>query len=157
MKRLRRISIVLFMISVIVFGVFWYREKIKKDQTGPVFHVDNGALMISVKDDDTSLLNGITASDVKDGDVTSAVTPKPRAMPRVSVVLPTPTSPSNSIITGALSVRPRFSPYLSISVSEWTNMNIFYHILEIYLWLTQVNPSSATLRNKKETSLRLSC
>lgn len=73
MKRLRRISIVLFMISVIVFGVFWYREKIKKDQTGPVFHVDNGALMISVKDDDTSLLNGITASDVKDGDVTDSI------------------------------------------------------------------------------------
>ena len=79
---------------------------------------------------------------VKDGDVTSVVTPKPRAMPRVSVVLPTPTSPSSSIITGALSVRPSFSPYLSISVSEWTNMNIFYHILEIYLWLNEVGMSN---------------
>lgn len=73
MKRLRRISIFLFMISVIVFGLFWYREKIQKDQTGPEFQGERDPLMISVKDDDTALLNGITAFDAKDGDVTDSI------------------------------------------------------------------------------------
>lgn len=73
MKRLRRISIFLFMISVTVFGLFWYREKIQKDQTGPEFQGEREALMISVKDDDTALLNGIKAIDAKDGDVTDSI------------------------------------------------------------------------------------
>ncbi len=73
MKRLRRISILIFVISIVVFGLFWYREKIQKDQTGPEFQGERETLVISVKDDDTALLKGITAFDAKDGDVTDSI------------------------------------------------------------------------------------
>lgn len=73
MKRLRRVSIILFIISVIVFGIFWYKERILEDQTGPVFSMDGNTFTISVKDDESALLSGITASDAKDGDVTKSI------------------------------------------------------------------------------------
>lgn len=73
MRRLRTLSIILFILSVIVFGVYLYKERILKDQTGPVFQADNSTLVISVKDDESSLLNGLTATDQHDGDVTDSI------------------------------------------------------------------------------------
>lgn len=73
MRRLRTISAVLFLASIILFGVYWYREKISKDQTGPVFSVGDGMLTISVRDGEDALLRGITASDAADGDVTDSI------------------------------------------------------------------------------------
>ena len=73
MRRLRTISIMLFLASVVLFGIYWHREKIVKDQTGPVFHVENNILTVSVKDDEKVLLNGITASDAGDGDVSESI------------------------------------------------------------------------------------
>ena len=73
MRRLRTISMVLFLASVIVFGVYWYRERIAKDQTGPLFHIDSEVLTVSVKDGDEALLQGITATDVGDGDVSDSI------------------------------------------------------------------------------------
>ena len=73
MKRLRKLSIILFIISVVIFGIYWYREKILKDQTGPVFNYESYTFTVSVKDDDSALLQGITATDKKDGDVTDSI------------------------------------------------------------------------------------
>ena len=73
MRRLRTISMVLFLASVILFGVYWYREKIVKDQTGPVFHIDGDVLTVSVKDGEEALLKGITAADAGDGDVSDSI------------------------------------------------------------------------------------
>ena len=73
MKRLRTMSIILFIISVIVFGIFWYKERILEDQTGPVFSMNDSTFTISVKDNEAALLKGITAADAKDGDVTSSI------------------------------------------------------------------------------------
>lgn len=72
-KRLRNMSIILFITSVIIFGIFLYKEWVLEDQTGPVFNVNDNTFMISVKDDESALLNGITASDAKDGDVTGSI------------------------------------------------------------------------------------
>ena len=73
MRRLRTLSIILFIAAAVVFGVYWYRERIVKDQTGPVFHVDSDTLVISVKDDESALLKGITATDAGDGDVSASI------------------------------------------------------------------------------------
>lgn len=73
MRRLRRISMLLFLASVVLFGYYWYRERIAKDQTGPVFSVDNNILTVSVKDNENVLLNGITATDTGDGDVSDSI------------------------------------------------------------------------------------
>lgn len=63
----------LFLASVILFGVYWYRERIVKDQTGPVFQIENNMLTVSVKDDESALLNGISATDAGDGDVSESI------------------------------------------------------------------------------------
>ena len=73
MRRLRSLSVLLFLVAVILFGVYWYRERIIKDQMGPVFHVESELLTVSVKDDESSLLNGISASDAGDGDVSDSI------------------------------------------------------------------------------------
>lgn len=73
MRRLRTMSIILFIISVAMFGAYWFREKVVKDQTGPVFNIESTVLEASVKEDETALLRGITASDAGDGDVTDSI------------------------------------------------------------------------------------
>ena len=73
MRRLETISIILFMASIVLFGAYWYQERIVKDQTGPVFNIDKNILVVSVKDDENALLNGITATDAKDGDVSESI------------------------------------------------------------------------------------
>ena len=73
MKRLRSISILLFLASVILFGIYWYRERIVKDQTGPEFHMEGDVLTVSVKDDEKALLNGVSATDAGDGDVSDSI------------------------------------------------------------------------------------
>ena len=73
MRRLRVMSIILFIISVAAFGTYWFRERIVKDQTGPVFSIDSNVLNVSVKEDETALLRGISASDASDGDVTNSI------------------------------------------------------------------------------------
>lgn len=73
MRRLKFLSICLFIVSLLVFGVFQYKERIIKDQTGPVFSMSDDALTVSVKDSATALLEGITAVDAGDGDVTDSI------------------------------------------------------------------------------------
>ena len=72
-KKLRLMSGILLVISVIIFGIFQYKEKVGKDQSGPVFSVESDTITISVKDDESALMSGITASDAKDGDLTSSI------------------------------------------------------------------------------------
>ena len=48
MKRLRIASIILFIVSVLVFSVYIYNQKIVKDQTGPIFAMDSDVINISV-------------------------------------------------------------------------------------------------------------
>ena len=73
MRRLKSISLLLFAIALILFGVNYYKEKVIEDQTGPVFHMESKIVEASVKDDEQALLNGLTAEDAKDGDVTGSI------------------------------------------------------------------------------------
>ena len=73
MRRLERVSIIAFLVCAVILGIFIYREKIIKDQTGPVFSMDSNTVEMSVKDDESELLKGISAADASDGDVTDSI------------------------------------------------------------------------------------
>ena len=73
MRRLRTLSITLFIASLILFGINYYRQSIYEDRTGPVFQIEDNIIEVSVKDDEKALLKGLTATDAADGDVTDSV------------------------------------------------------------------------------------
>lgn len=73
MRRLRTASIALFIIAVVLLGIQFYKVRIVKDQTGPVFHVDSNLVEVSVKDSEETWLKGVTAIDAADGDVTDSI------------------------------------------------------------------------------------
>lgn len=73
MRRLRTLSITLFIASLILFGINYYRKSIYEDKNGPVFQIEGNVVQVSVKDDQKALLKGLTATDSADGDVTDSV------------------------------------------------------------------------------------
>ena len=73
MRRLRTVSIALFIIAVVLLGIHLYKVRIVKDQTGPVFNVDSNLVEVSVKDSEEAWLKGVTATDAADGDVTDSI------------------------------------------------------------------------------------
>ena len=73
MRRLKTLSILLFIVSAVLFGANLYKERIVDDKTGPVFHMDSELAEISVKDTEAELLKGVTAEDASDGDVTDSI------------------------------------------------------------------------------------
>ena len=66
MRRLRTLSITLFIASLILFGINYYRTNIVEDKTGPAFHIEDYTVQVSVKDNDDALLKGLTATDATD-------------------------------------------------------------------------------------------
>ena len=73
MRRLQRLSVALFIVSLILLGFHIYKARMLDDRTGPVFHMDNRTVEVSVKDGQEALLKGLTATDAKDGDVSSSI------------------------------------------------------------------------------------
>ncbi len=73
MRRLKSVSLLFFAIALILFGVNYFKKKVIEDQTGPVFHMESKTVEVSVKDDEQALLEGLTAEDAKDGDITSSI------------------------------------------------------------------------------------
>ena len=73
MRTLRIALLVLFLITSAVFGVDRFRSYRDRDNSAPVFSSDSDELVLSVHDSDAELLKGITATDDRDGDVTSTV------------------------------------------------------------------------------------
>lgn len=73
MKALRTVTIALFIISAIVyFGVAAYYQ-IALDRVPPQILCASDILEVSVADDESALLSGITARDNRDGDLTGQV------------------------------------------------------------------------------------
>ena len=73
MKKLKIVSIIVFMLSAILFGGFIAKEKVAKDSTGPVITMDSESIAVSINDGREALLRGVTASDAGDGDITASV------------------------------------------------------------------------------------
>lgn len=73
MKKIRIFSIFLFMISAAAFAGFRFYEKIASDRKAPVITADSDTVEMSVEDDESKLLEGVSAEDNRDGDVTDSL------------------------------------------------------------------------------------
>ena len=72
MRRFRNFSIILFILSLALFIFFRSRELSLQDRSGPVISLDSETIAVSVEDPEEKLLEGLTAQDRRDGDVTSS-------------------------------------------------------------------------------------
>ena len=71
MLRKTRIFVVIFFItSVLLFGGYTLIRAVSDDRTLPVIKMDSDKITVSVKEGDSGILEGVTASDEKDGDIT---------------------------------------------------------------------------------------
>lgn len=73
MRALRVGTALLFVITTILFCLFYIKEQNSKDNTFPSIAIASKTLDISIQDAQTHLLDGVTAYDGKDGDITSKV------------------------------------------------------------------------------------
>lgn len=74
MKKRRILIQCIILVSVIlVFMAYWAYRQAREDSVGPEITVTGELLELSVEDPDSVLLQGVTAYDKKDGDVTSSV------------------------------------------------------------------------------------
>ena len=73
LKWLQKITLVVFGVVLIAFIVFSVIERISTDNTIPVFTIETEEIAISVKDDKSTLLKGVTAFDEKDGEISENI------------------------------------------------------------------------------------
>lgn len=73
MRTLRNFSIILFLLSAALFVFFRVREMSLQDRSGPEITMDSELISVSVEDPESKLLEGVTAKDRLDGDVTSSL------------------------------------------------------------------------------------
>lgn len=73
MKRLRALCLVILLISVGAFGYCKVKQLRSGDNLAPVIYVGESNVEVSVEDGEDVLLQGVTAEDRKDGDVTGSV------------------------------------------------------------------------------------
>lgn len=73
MKRIQKIVLVVFLITVIGFGAFVAMRYTGRDTEGPVIKDQNKEIEASIQDSDEKLLEGIQAMDEKDGDVSDSL------------------------------------------------------------------------------------
>lgn len=75
MRNVRIAVIVFCILSLGLFGAGIIREKQNEDPTKPVITSDRDTLEVSVNYDESDLLEGLTASDERDGDLTDEILP----------------------------------------------------------------------------------
>ena len=73
MRLLRNIILICFLITAGIYGAVFARQKITEDNQSPVITADSDEITVSVQDMDENLLQGMSAADDKDGDVTSSL------------------------------------------------------------------------------------
>lgn len=73
MKFLNIICSIFLVVTIVVFGVYNYRLFQVTDTEGPIIKMDKDIIEVSVKDDVLTFLEGVTAYDLKDGDVTDSI------------------------------------------------------------------------------------
>lgn len=73
MKVLRLVVSLIFVLSTVLCGYFFVKQKIGTDSTVPVIKLEQEVLQVEINADKQSLLVGVTAYDEKDGDLTDKV------------------------------------------------------------------------------------
>ncbi len=72
-KLLQKLTLALFSVMLIAFVAFSVSERFKADRTVPEIKMKTDTIEMSVKDDRSVLLEGVTAFDAKDGDITDKI------------------------------------------------------------------------------------
>ena len=70
LRKTRIFVVIFFIISVLLFGGYTLIRAVTVDRTLPIMEMDSDEVTISVKGGDAAILEGIKASDEKDGDIT---------------------------------------------------------------------------------------
>lgn len=73
MRRLRVTIVLVFVLSVIAFIAYNVMARMVEDHTPPVITCDSDTVTVSVEDNDSALLQGMTAEDNRDGDLTDSI------------------------------------------------------------------------------------
>lgn len=73
MKKFGRLSLLILLISVAYFSLYNFKIWYTRDEDGPVISMEEEELQVSVSDGTDILMQGVTAYDEKDGDVTSTM------------------------------------------------------------------------------------
>ena len=73
MKRLKIFSIILLILSIVVCVGYEFKWSRGTDKLGPQISMDETLIHVSVKASDKELMQGVTAWDEKDGDVTNSI------------------------------------------------------------------------------------
>ena len=71
--RIAKLSMLIFLAAAVYFSVFQWRARQREDSSGPEISMETDTITVSVKDDESALLQGVTAMDRKDGDVTESI------------------------------------------------------------------------------------
>lgn len=73
MKYIRTLVVVLFLLSIIGYGTLRFYDEKYSDKIAPTITVDEDAIEASVEDAEETLLEGVTARDDRDGDLTDRI------------------------------------------------------------------------------------
>ncbi len=73
MRKLQAATIIVFVLMLVIYcGVMLY-DRMMVDNTAPIFSCDSQEITVSVKDDQSALMAGVTAKDDRDGDLTEKI------------------------------------------------------------------------------------
>ena len=70
LRKTRIFVVIFFIISVLLFASYTLIRVVSVDRTIPVIKMDSDEVSVSVEGGDAAILEGVTASDEKDGDIT---------------------------------------------------------------------------------------
>ncbi len=73
MNLLRKAILILFAVTLVAFVAFSVTDRLTTDRTEPTINVPQEPLKISIKDPKTKMLEGVVATDGKDGDISDQV------------------------------------------------------------------------------------
>lgn len=73
LRKTRIFVIIFFVFSVLVFSGYRFTSVIAEDRTIPVIKMDSESITVSVEGGDDAILEGVTAIDEKDGDITENI------------------------------------------------------------------------------------
>ena len=73
MKQVKILIVVLFAAALVIFGIYTVRDRLFTDYTAPVITADSDSITASVHVTDQELLEGMTATDNLNGDVTGTL------------------------------------------------------------------------------------
>lgn len=74
MKKVRAIVIMFFLASCAIFSMYIFKMHMVEDNTPPEISCDSDEISVSVNAEDAEILQGVTAVDNRDGDITDSVT-----------------------------------------------------------------------------------